>query len=393
MSVTEKPRVLCVDDDQAVLEGLELNLRRRYEIVPALTAIDALEMIHARGPFTVILSDMRMPGMNGAEFLSKVRQTAPEPVRMLLTGYADMAAASAAVNQGQVFRFLTKPCPPQELMKAMEDAVEQFRLQTSERDLLERTLRGAVSALSEVLSLALPHSYGHSSRVRRTAMDMAERLQLSPLWPLDIAAMLGPLGIISLPSETLQRIERGDMLSVSTPEMAMRTSEVTDRLLMSIPRLEPVREIVALAAGRGSLNLSGMDHFDHDTLHRAARCLRLAIEIERLEDSGHSAEHAIAVLKGASDHFEPDLIAALEAVRGIAGSDLVVQELSARQLRVGMILDEDLYTTTGQKLVPKGYQITATFVERIKNFQPGIIREPVRALMPQVQPQAQPQEA
>src|SRR5262245_17980905 len=110
--MSDKPRILCVDDEPNVLEGLALHLRRKYEMSTAANGPDALALLEREGPPEVIISDMRMPGMDGATFLSKARQLYPDTVRMLLTGQSDMASAIKAVNDGQIFRFLTKPCGP-----------------------------------------------------------------------------------------------------------------------------------------------------------------------------------------------------------------------------------------------------------------------------------------
>jgi DNA-binding NtrC family response regulator len=118
MSATERTKILCVDDEPRVLEGLALHLGRIFEMVTATSGREGLEVLAGQGPFTVVLSDMRMPGMDGAAFLSKVRQAAPDTTRMLLTGDTDLQAAIAAVNEGQIFRFLTKPCAPYNLRLA-----------------------------------------------------------------------------------------------------------------------------------------------------------------------------------------------------------------------------------------------------------------------------------
>ncbi|HYU15650.1 MAG TPA: response regulator, partial [Candidatus Acidoferrum sp.] len=128
-----RPRILCVDDEPNVLEGLSLHLRRRHEVWTATSGADALALLARDGPPEVIISDMRMPGMDGAVFLSKARQLYPETVRLLLTGQTDLMSAVSAVNQGQIFRFLSKPCPAPFMVQAVTAAVEQHRLIQAER--------------------------------------------------------------------------------------------------------------------------------------------------------------------------------------------------------------------------------------------------------------------
>lgn len=162
-----RPWILCVDDEEFVLDGLRDTLRRGFEVHTATGATEALAMLRKEPDgYAVILSDMRMPGMFGSEFLREARTVAPNAVRMLLTGFADVDSAIRAVNDAQLFRFLTKPCEPEQLVRACIAALAQHRLITAERVLLEQTLRGSVNALVEMLSLASPAAFGRAGRVR-----------------------------------------------------------------------------------------------------------------------------------------------------------------------------------------------------------------------------------
>ncbi len=114
-------RVLCVDDDESVLSGIGIYLRRQFHFYTAMSGAEALELIDKEEEFSVIVSDMRMPGMNGAEFLEKARTVSPRSTRLLLTGESSHKDAIAAINDGQIFRFLTKPTPPKTLMTAIEE--------------------------------------------------------------------------------------------------------------------------------------------------------------------------------------------------------------------------------------------------------------------------------
>jgi len=380
-ALAARPRVLCVDDEIAVLEGLALTLRRRYQLVFARNAEQALQAVATQGPFAAVLSDMRMPGMGGAALLARVRELDPSAVRLLLTGNSDMQAAVAAVNDGQVFRFLTKPCSSELLQQAVEDAVAQHRRLCAERELMERTLRGAVQALADVLALTDPEAYGRAGRIQQLSLALAERMGLQPAWPMELAAMLLPIGRASLPPDLIKRSRYGDPLSEEEGAMLARVPEVTDRLLSSIPGLESVRDILREAArggGRspGDAPQSGM------TL-RSARALRLAMDWEELESRGLSASVALAELAGRKAAHEPALLAALEAIKGGAPHDIEVRGLSLRLLQVDMVLAEDLHTVGGQLLASRGYRVTAGFVERARNFKPGLLREPILVILPQ----------
>ncbi|MBP6629660.1 MAG: hybrid sensor histidine kinase/response regulator [Kofleriaceae bacterium] len=148
-----RPRVLFVDDEVVLLEGLSDLFHRQYQVSTAIGAEAGLAALARERP-QVVVSDMRMPGMDGATFLTRVREHDPAVVRLLLTGHADLDAAIRAVNQGGVFRFLTKPCPPEVMRQALADAVEQHRLLTADRELMAGRLEQLTSQLIHAERLA-----------------------------------------------------------------------------------------------------------------------------------------------------------------------------------------------------------------------------------------------
>ena len=139
MSENIRPRILLVDDDVEVLDALQRQLRGRFDVTATCDAKEAIRLVVSGGPFAVVVSDLRMPGMDGVSLLYLIRQIVPETVRVLLTGQADMESAISAVNQGNIFRFLTKPCLPAALMRALEASVEQYQSCTAGGELPEQT--------------------------------------------------------------------------------------------------------------------------------------------------------------------------------------------------------------------------------------------------------------
>jgi DNA-binding NtrC family response regulator len=133
-AVAAGPPVLLVDDEVAILDGLRRQLRRKFTVHTATSGTDALRLLESE-PVAVVVSDMRMPEMNGATFLARVREQHADVVRILLTGEADTRAAVAAVNEGHIYRFLAKPCPPEVLLTEISGAVELNRLITSDKEL------------------------------------------------------------------------------------------------------------------------------------------------------------------------------------------------------------------------------------------------------------------
>jgi DNA-binding NtrC family response regulator len=126
-----QPRILIVDDEDLILDALRRQLHSCFNVATATGAKEAINLIMSQGPYAVVVSDLRMPAMDGVTLLYLIRQIAPNTVRILLTGKADLEAATLAVNMGNVFRFLTKPCPTKTLLRALNAAVEQYEITTA----------------------------------------------------------------------------------------------------------------------------------------------------------------------------------------------------------------------------------------------------------------------
>src|SRR5579862_5440420 len=142
-------RILLVDDEPNVLLGYQRLLHGEFHAETAVGSAAGLTAVQNKGPFAVVLSDMRMPEMDGIQFLTRVKTLAPDAVRMMLTGYADVQTALSAVNEGNIFRFLTKPSSKEVLTSALTAGIAQYRLVTSEKELLEKTLTGSLTVLTE----------------------------------------------------------------------------------------------------------------------------------------------------------------------------------------------------------------------------------------------------
>lgn len=383
---TPRLRVLLVDDEPAVLEGLELQLGRRYEVHATAQPAQALKMVETMAPFAIVLSDMRMPGIDGAALLREIRSRQPHGVRMLLSGHADIASAIAAVNDGGVFRYLTKPCPPAQLLAAFEAAAQHYRVQAAERALLEQTLRGAIKALAEVLAVVDPAGHGQALRVQQLTAELAQELRFVPDWPLEVAALLSSIGTVSLPADVLQRLHAGEIPLPDEAEMLARLPKLSDRLLAAIPRLEPARAILLLSHG-----LPLPDGWSSDfgssalaVLNRCASILRVSEGFDTLLTHGYGSAEALGVLRARKVAADAPVIEALESLRARDQGRVAVRQLPIAMLRPGMVIAGDLCTTAGQLLVTRGFVISESFLARLTNFSRGRVREPVLVLVPDV---------
>lgn len=373
------PKVLCVDDEPRVVQGLAVHLRREYDVLTAHGGEEALERLKGAGPVAVIVSDMRMPGMDGAALLATVRSLYPDTIRILLTGEPGRDSVVSAVNKGQIFRFLTKPCPPEDLLACIEAAVDQFRLVTAERVLLQHTLIGCIRSLVDVLALTNPVAFGRASRLRRQAMGFAEYLGCAKgYWQLEAAAMLSQIGFLSLPSELVEKIYYGENLTPEERALAEGVPEVASRLVGNIPRLEPVLQVLsALAYSNEKLARLG-----EGTVGTAARILLLVSDFDALTSKGHSADTAVQLLQRHAVRYGAGLLKDFATHLGTSSGDTQVIEIPLRLVRPGMVILQDVRTELGTLLVARGFEVSERFTERMKNFGPGLLAEKVAVRVP-----------
>ncbi len=384
MTETMLPRVLCVDDEEKLLRSIQRSLRKVCVIHTATSGEAGLDLIRREGPFEVVISDMRMPGMDGATFLSHVREEAPETVRLLLTGVAELETVIAAVNEGYIYRFLAKPCAAPVIYDAILDAVEQHRLVTAQRELLEKTLKGSVQALTEVLALAAPAAFGRATRIRDLAVMLAYELGYDALWQVEVAALFSQLACVTLPPQTALRLYRGEPLTEPEQDMVARLPGVTTQILGDIPRLEPVHRILAQrdldftppAGGAGPVR-------GHD-ISPGARILRVATDVEELQARGEGGVRCTDLLRARRGRYDPAVIAAFERLSAEGELDFQVRAVSLDELRTGMQLAADVSLEAGTILVAAGQEITVSLLERLRNFrrsQP--VKEPVLVRVPE----------
>ena len=378
-----RPRVLCVDDEPRILDGLKRQFYSEFDVVGVESGPEALGLLGSGRPFAVLVSDMRMPDMDGTKVLAEARLAVPDTVRVLLTGQADLADAVNAVNSGNIFRFLINPCPPDVLRTALRDAVEQNATITAERELLEKTLRGAVNALSDVLSLANPLAFARAARIQHTVKQLIDATGTSDSWYIEVAAAVSQIGSVVLAPDTLFKLNGGLRL---TPEEELQARTLpwhAERLLSQIPRLESVCQIIhdqlvpfaelAPAPASGERTLAGKDN-----VTIGAQMLRLAVDLEALEASGVDRDDALSLLQRREGSYDPALLDALYTSRGSTAKELGLVPVMARELRAGMHIARDVTDSSGRLLVGRGYEVTDSLLERIRNWKsPSPITEPI----------------
>ena len=245
-----RARVLFVDDDTNLLQAVARQQRRHFDFSTSDDPHEALRRVHSEDAFSVVVADLEMPGMDGIEFLKRVERASPDSTRIMLTGNADLESATRAVNDGHIFRFLTKPCQPQDLREAIRAGAKVQELVVAERDLLERTLRGAVEVLTETLGLVNPAAFGRASRVRRCVRELAKHMKLPDPWRFEVAAMLSQVGCVTVPAEVVGKAFSDGSLTEDEARMVASHPGVGCQLIRNIPRLEEVAEMIGLQHAR-----------------------------------------------------------------------------------------------------------------------------------------------
>ena len=375
-------KILCVDDDANILAAYQRQIRRDFRVDTALGGEEGLETIAERGPYAVIVSDLRMPGMDGIQFLSRVRGAAPDSVRVMLTGHADLKVAIEAVNEGSIFRFLTKPCPPEMLAKALTAGIEQYRLVTAEKELLEQTLRGSIKVLTDILALVNPTAFGRASRVRRLVNQLSEELNPEESWQMEMAAMLSQVGCVTLPEDTLRKICQGSGLSLAEEKMFLEHPQMGRDLIANIPRLEKIAEIISYQEIRFDGTRLPDDAKIGSDIPTGARMLKLALDFDVLVSSGLSEKEALGkiILRGES-WYDPAIVCALNKVIDV-DEEYEAVAVTMDELAPDMILADDVKGATGVTLITKGQEVTLSLLMRLKNYLAvAKIQEPIKVVV------------
>jgi len=354
MSVKYTDRILVVDDDPNLLAAI----RRQFR------------------------SDMRMPGMNGIQFLARASDLSPDTVRVMLTGNADLDTAMHAVNAGNIFRFLVKPCQKDTMEWAVDAAVKQYRLVVAERELLERTLKGSVELLTDILALVNPVAFSRTSRIRNYARQIAGRLRLSGVWQYELAALLSLTGCIALPPDTLSRFYTGETLSADEQELFAKHPKLGRNLLSKIPRLETIAEMIARQQSSfAALALSG-DTLPEDSTVIGGLILKAAMDFDTLISLGHTQTQAFVELKKHQEEYHPLI---LEVLRSIEVVDVEVETkvVGIWDLNNLMVLAEDIRTRNDLLVAARGQQVTLSMLALLHNYiGRNEIKKEVRVFVP-----------
>ncbi|GAA4945860.1 response regulator [Actinoplanes utahensis] len=369
----KKPVLLLVDDDEVVLETLSIQLGRDHRLLFAGDAEKALELLAANDDVAAVVSDVRMPGMDGVQLLGKVQTDYPDVMRILHSGHGDMNTVIAAINSGGVYRYLPKPAGRADILDAVKKAVSKHDHAMAERRMVDTTLKTSMQALFGILELSSPVGFARAGRIRALVGELTHALELDGLWEIEVAAMASQVGAVTVPPEVMRKLAEGAGLTPDEQAVVNAMPASVLPLIKDIPMIDDVIDTIRGLAGERP-PAGGWS----PVVEGAISVVRTAIEYDTAFARSNSATTAVAALARA-DRCAPHVLAALRQIKGVqspeAGS---TQAYTIAELQVGMRLAQDVTATNGLVLISSGTVMTEAMLDRLANFNRALgLVEPV----------------
>ncbi len=401
----EKPTLLFIDDEVNILASLKRLFRPLgYNILTAETSDEAFALLEKEN-VDLVICDMRMPQMNGAEMLERIRLKWPDTVRILLTGYSDIASTIDAINRGEIYRYVSKPWDDNDMLLIVRDALEHKRLlaekqrldaltrrQNDELKALNATLEDKVRQRTEELRDALEHlkkdyfttiqvfanlmelrkgaMAGHSRRVAELSCDIARRMGLpeTEVANLETAALLHNIGKIGLPDRLLDRPygELSHEERVQFDKHPLRAAAI----LMAVAPLTEAAQLIR----------HHREHYSEagNAAPLGARILLVASDYVSLQegliehDKLSPGEAIKAIIDVRGTRYDPAVIDALRELIAHEGPHAHVDtefQLTSTQLREGMLLTRDIESSNGMLLLLKDSTLNTEHIRKIREFE------------------------
>ena len=245
MSENQRYKILIVDDEPDNLQLLYRTLRRDYEVTKAQGPLEALEILKET-PFNCILSDHKMPDMDGVEFLKRTYDMYPDTIRLLVTAYSDVEILMNAINYAKIYRYIKKPYSPEELLHIVQLALEYYQLKEDNKKLivdLKDLFSGTINAIMDALDSKDSYTLGRSRRVAFytskiiAAMDLTKTEKAT----IELAALLHDIGMIGVQEDILHKVEK---LTDEEREEIRKHVFYSVKILEDIKQLDKVTDII-----------------------------------------------------------------------------------------------------------------------------------------------------
>ena len=361
--------VLVVDDTEANVDILVDALGELYDVSVAMDGREALESVGDEPP-DLILLDIMMPEMDGYEVCRRLKgheRYGKIPI-IFLTALTEVENKTKGFQLGAV-DYITKPFEIAEVKARVETHLKLGLAEADLRELVVKTLGGAIEVMTEILSVANPTAFSRTSRLKRHANALMTAFNLTDFWQIRMAAMLSQIGCIAISPETIEKIFSGRQVLVEEEEAYKRHPQIGYELISKIPRLEEVAEIIARQQDLQKNTGFQGDEQAQRLIQMGSRILKLVLAYEKLTYSGKSSVDALAELKKSEREYGPKL---LEGFSRIVESEpktaqMKVQKIYPRDIAVGMVLAKDIITSSGSVLVKAGTKINPFLFEILHN--------------------------
>lgn len=349
-------KILFVDDEEYILYSFQRQFFDVFDLDVAQSAKEALSLMQNGNHYKVIISDMRMPQMNGIDFLIEAQKISPMSVRVMLTGNVDIDTAIGAVNQGEVFKFLLKPCDEETLKKVIYDCLKQYNLEQAEKELLEKTLKGSIKVLMDLLALSAPKIYSRSQKIRQIAAKIMRKVKGIKQWRIDLATLLSQIGWISIPPEKRE-----------TMEDDQDVYEIAASLVNKIPRLEKVAQIIEQLNHHPTPWNSFNNQNEDYQIQLETQILRVSIDLEKYLHQGLSFQDSVQKILDQIENLHPLLKVVLNQI-DVTDTVKKAQYVPIDRLKKGMIIAEDIqHLKTKLLLVAKNQEVNEIVIKFLMN--------------------------
>lgn len=396
--------ILIVDDEELILFAVkELLSAEDYHVSTALNAEEALMRLQEQ-KFALVLTDQRMPGMSGLEFLQKARQIQPDVTRVLMTGALDLATVIDAINQGEIYRFIVKPWIKEELLATVKNAVQRYELieqntrlqqatQAMNRELaslnqslaqkvtreaqqnrqlaemnqaLEQNLQRSVELCLKTMATFYPSLGVQAKRVLELCQSMAEGLQLpaNQRQVLEISALLHDVGLVGVPRRLIRLWQKNpEVLSSAELALVQQHPVMGQELASFIHNLSEVGDIIRYHHERFD-GTGYPDKLAGENIPWLARLLAVAATYAGFEGSDADAIDTIRRESGRA--FDPEAVRVL--IRYLRPTTpRKEREVPMSELRAGMVLAKGIYTANGLLLIPEGQVLNDLYLDKLRN--------------------------
>ena len=382
-----KPMVLIVDDEPINVKILAAILEANdYQVRSAFSGEDCLRRVAEETP-DVILLDIMMPGMEGFAVARQLKESETScfiPV-IMVTALSDVKSRIQALDAG-ADDFLSKPADKAELLARVRASVkvrayhEEMRKQQREKDEpLNKTLKGTIRLLVEILASTNPAAFSQCSRLVPLTRRIAQYLMHKEAWQAELVMMLSPIVEIVIPKSLLQKLYQGELLDDEEQRVFLLRSRQGIKLLADIPNLEPVA--MALTYRHKNFDGSGLprDRVAGADIPMAARIIRAVFDFDRLQ-SDVPDEDSLQLMRRREGCYDINVLAVLQDVQRLAFAESLFKEFPVEDLLPGMLLGQDVLDNSGRLIVGKGNELTSLMKLRLQNMAAaGMIRTTVRA--------------